>query len=371
MLQDADRMTRHSDLEPPLVSVVIPAYNAAQYLAETLRSVLTQSYRQLEVIVVDDGSTDGTATIVQQFVAQDSRVRLVSQANAGVAAARNRGIAHVRGTLIAPLDADDVWHGDNLQRQVACFLRQGESVGVVYSWSLDIDSQGQLTGDFHASEAEGQVYKLLICHNFLGNASSSLIRRRCLEAIQGYSQTMRSQGAQGCEDWDLYLRLAERYEFRVVPAFLVGYRKNVASMSANLKQMAKSHDLMLRSLQPQTPLPRYLYRLSYSSFLMYLARQSSEQQQPREVLYWLRQMLQVDPVTPLLRLNFYCLGGRSLIQRAIGPDRQPLVVVPVVAPSGSVGRSGAKFGEMPVLSYKTRLRLRLTILITHLLHRWL
>jgi hypothetical protein len=76
-------------------------------------------------------------------------------------------------------------------------------------------------------------------------------------------------------------------------------------------------------------------------------------------------------VTPLLRLNFYCLGGRSLIQRAIGPDRPPSVGAPVVARSGSAGRSGAKFGEMPVLSYKTRLRLRLTILITHLLHRWL
>jgi glycosyltransferase involved in cell wall biosynthesis len=369
MRQDASTPTRPSEREPPLVSVVIPAYNAAQYLPETLQSVLAQTYRHLEVIVVDDGSTDATATIVQQFVAQDGRVRLVSQANAGVAAARNRGIVDGRGTLIAPLDADDVWHVDNLQRQVACLLRHGESVGVVYSWSLDIDQQSRLTGDFHASEAAGQVYKLLICHNFLGNASSSLIRRDCLEAIQGYSQTMRSQGAQGCEDWDLYLRLAERYEFRVVPEFLVGYRKNVASMSANLRQMAKSHDLMLRSLQPQKPLPRYLYRLSYSSFLMYLARQSSEQQQPREVLYWLRRMLQVDPVTPLLRLNFYGLGGRSLIQQAIG--RCGLFSRDV--PSGSAGqrRSGPKFGERLVLPYKTQLRLRLTILITHLLHRWL
>ncbi len=366
MRQDACSVARCADREHPLVSVVIPAYNAAEFLAETLQSVLAQTYRHLEVIVVDDGSTDTTATIAQQFVTQDARVRLVSQANAGVAAARNKGIAHVRGSLIAPLDADDVWHCDNLRRQVDCLRHQDESVGVVYSWSLDIDEQSQLTGGLHVSKAEGHVYKLLICHNFLGNASSSLIRRQCLEAIQGYSQTMRSQGAQGCEDWDLYLRLAERYEFRVVPEFLVGYRKNTRSMSANLKQMAKSHDVMLRSLKSQRQLPKYIYRLSYSSFLMYLAHQS-EVQQPQEVLYWLQQMLKADPLTPLLRLSFYSLGGRSLMRKLIDRDRRPARMQPMAG----LSPVSVKFGEMAVLPQKMRLQRWLTILITDLLHRWL
>src|SRR4051794_35435915 len=101
------------------VSVVMPAYNAEATIGQTISSVLAQTFRNFELIVVSDGSTDRTAQIVQELSANDPRVTLVIQKNRGVAAARNYGISLARTELIAPLDADDIWHGSYLEKQMA------------------------------------------------------------------------------------------------------------------------------------------------------------------------------------------------------------------------------------------------------------
>src|SRR4051812_12704913 len=102
-----------------LTSVIIPIYNAEQYIAETLLSALAQTHRNIEIIVVDDGSTDGSAAVVKLIAASDARVRLISQPNRGVAHARNCAIAEAQGEFIAPLDADDLWHPKKIERQIA------------------------------------------------------------------------------------------------------------------------------------------------------------------------------------------------------------------------------------------------------------
>jgi glycosyltransferase involved in cell wall biosynthesis len=102
----------------PLVSVIIPAYNAAKFIAETIESVLSQIYQNIEIVVVDDGSQDETSTIVRQFAARDRRVRLIQQANAGVAAARNCAIQNSQGEFIVPIDADDIWYPQKIDKQV-------------------------------------------------------------------------------------------------------------------------------------------------------------------------------------------------------------------------------------------------------------
>ena len=106
----------------PLVSVVIAAHNAAPYVASTLASACAQTYRALEVVVVNDGSTDSTADVVCGFAEADSRIRLLCQENKGVASARNLGIEAARGAFIAPLDADDVWYADKIARQLEVML---------------------------------------------------------------------------------------------------------------------------------------------------------------------------------------------------------------------------------------------------------
>jgi len=205
----------------PLVSVIVPAYNAEKFIEKTLSSVLAQTYKNIEVLVVDDGSQDRTAEIIQSFAQIDRRVTLLQQQNAGVAAARNLAIQASRGEYIAPIDADDLWYPQNLEKQVSCMLQAEPSVGLVYSWSVDIDEDELATGGFHASTIQGNVYTTLICHNFLGNASASLIRRDCLQAVGQYNCNLKEQNAQGCEDWELYLHIAERYQYQVVPEFNV------------------------------------------------------------------------------------------------------------------------------------------------------
>ena len=304
----------------PLVSVIIPTYNADNHIKTTLNSVRSQTYKNIEVIVIDDGSQDQTAEIVRSVAQQDGRIILLQQPNSGVAAARNFGIQKAQGELIAPIDADDIWYPENLEKQLQCFLQAEPSVGLVYGWSVDLDKSGLPTGEFRASQIEGEVYKTLICHNFLGNSSASLIRSDCLEKVGGYNCKLKENNAQGCEDWELYLRLAEHYQFRVVPEFLIGYRKIFSSMSCDHASMAKSHTLILQSVRQKYPeIPAVLYRLSSSSFYMYLARQSSQQAHHKSTLFWVRKALQVDGITPLFRYGLYALSIKSLFGIHIQP----------------------------------------------------
>ncbi|MBD2075737.1 glycosyltransferase family 2 protein [Phormidium sp. FACHB-592] len=299
----------------PLVSVIIPAYNAEQFVERTLNSVLNQTYQKLEVIVIDDGSHDRTAEIVSEIAHRDDRVILLHQPNSGVAAARNLGIQHSRGEFIAPIDADDLWHPENIAKQVHCFANSNSNVGLVYSWSLDIDEHDLPTGETHAAQVEGNVYLTLLCHYFLANASASLIRRNCLQKVGSYNCQFKKQNAQGCEDWDFYLRVAEQFEFRSVPEFLVGYRKIQHSMSCNYSSMASSHTLMLQLIRSRHPeIPALIYRLSSSSFYMYLARQSEQQGDYQSTLSWLQKALETDWLISSLRTELYTLSIKVFLR---------------------------------------------------------
>ena len=327
---------------PPLVSVIIPTYNAEAFVAQTLASVLAQTHPRVEILVVDDGSCDRTASIVKAIAQQHAHITLLQQSNGGVAAARNAGLKRAKGEFVAPIDADDLWDPEMLEKLLLPFYKSGRHLGIVYTWSVDIDAQGNSIGGFHAANNRGNVYKTLICHNFLGNASATLIRKECFDKIGGYSTELRAQNAQGCEDWDLYLRLAAQYEFDVVPEFLVGYRKGSYSMSADFNQMARSQRAMLQAVEQRSNLPSYLYRLSYSSFYLYLAQQSNQCNDFKGTLFWLRQAITVDPITPLCRPGFYLLliknlakkfgSARKLVELAVDtqvtatplkPSRQP------------------------------------------------
>ncbi|HIK04013.1 MAG TPA: glycosyltransferase family 2 protein [Trichormus sp. M33_DOE_039] len=290
----------------PLVSVIIPAYNAAAFIERTLHSVINQTYANIEVMVVDDGSDDKTSEIVQSIVQKDDRVSLLHQQNSGVAAARNLAIKYAKGEFIAPIDADDIWYPQNLEKQVQCFQASDSSVGLVYAWSIVIDENDNPVGDFHVAEYEGEVYIALLYSNFLGNASSSLIRRSCLEIVGGYDCELKANGCQGCEDWDLYLRIAERYQVRVVPEFLIGYRQTTASMSHDYNSMISSQQFLLTSVQQRHPeIPHDLYRWSYSLFHIYMSRKCSISGKNFQSLYYLYKALQFDFSMTILRHDLY------------------------------------------------------------------
>ncbi len=292
----------------PLVSVIIPAYNMEKLIGKTLKSVIKQTYQNIEIIVIDDGSKDRTTTVVKQLIEQDNRIKLLQQKNLGVAVARNRGIEIAKGEFIAPIDADDLWYPENLERQVQCIKEANLDVGLVYSWSLDIDENDFPTGGFKVSEIEGNVYPTLVCNNFLGNASCCLMRRNVVEKIGGYSLEFKKQNAQGCEDWDLYLKIAANYQFKVVRDFLVGYRQLKDSMSGNYETMTKSHVLLLNHVRNTSPnLPEFLYGFSKSNLYLYFAHQSYLYRDYQTTLSWIKQAIKAESFFISIRPKLYYL----------------------------------------------------------------
>jgi glycosyltransferase involved in cell wall biosynthesis len=301
----------------PLVSIIIPAYNAEKFIEKTLQSVLSQTYQNFEVIVVNDGSQDQTATIVKATAQHDRRVILLQQANAGVATARNLAIQYSRGELIAPIDADDTWFPNNLEKQVQCLLNADTTVGMIYAWSVEIDEEDQFCGGFHASDFQGGIYTKLLYNNFIGNASAVLIRRDCLTELGGYNCNLRAQGGQGCEDIELYLRIAEHNQIKVVPEFLVGYRQVKNSMSCSYTSMAKSQHLVLEAVRKRHPeIPTCVYQWSMSNFYAYLAHQASRNNHSKGTLFWLYQALCLDSTMILIRHDTYSLVLISLLNIA-------------------------------------------------------
>ncbi|MBW4665202.1 MAG: glycosyltransferase family 2 protein [Chroococcus sp. CMT-3BRIN-NPC107] len=306
----------------PLVSVIIPAYNAEAFIERTLKSVICQTYTNLEVIVVDDGSKDKTFEIVQSIAQKDTRVMLIQQQNAGVAAARNLAIEKSQGEYIAPIDADDIWYTEKIEKQVKCILNADESVGLVYSLAVDIDENDLIIGQCSVDslfKPEGKIYPALVFINFLGNASTPLIRRTCFERVGGYNCQLKQQAAQGCEDWDIYLRIAEYYEFRVIPEFLIGYRQVIGSMGGNYKSMVKSYELVMANVRKLHPeIPASIYHLSAIFYYNYLIGKTYDCGAYGNTLLCLLAALKTD-WTILLRPGVYVKAIACVFKIAANP----------------------------------------------------
>lgn len=216
-----------------LISVIIPAYNVERYVGRTLTSVLAQTHANIEIIVVDDGSTDGTADVAAAVASQDRRVRLIRSANIGVSAARNLAIGNARGSLIAPIDGDDLWRADKLARQLQALRAAGPRTGVVYCWSAGINESDRIILPiWNTSTASGFVLHDIIVSGIVGNGSVPLIRREYIDAVGGYDETLRL-----CEDWKFYTALAGVCEFAIVPDHLTGYRLRPDSASLDVAAM--------------------------------------------------------------------------------------------------------------------------------------
>ena len=254
----------------PLVSVVVPAYNAEAHLARTLASICRQTYRNLEVIVVDDASTDRTAPIIAAAAAKDERIRRVQGPHAGISAARNAGVANARGTLLAPCDSDDLWHPTKVAKQMEALAKASPGTGVVYCWSDGIDDDDAVIfPGWGRKTAEGDVHHAMIIDSLPGSGSAPLIRKEYVDRVGGYPT-----GA-GTDDWGLYIRLSTVCEFVLVPEALVGYRLRGDSASADHLFMERTMASDTRWIEETWPdLPRsVLARRRYivNAYLSFLA----------------------------------------------------------------------------------------------------
>jgi GT2 family glycosyltransferase len=252
----------------PKISIVIPAYNAERTIAETINSVLLQTFTDFELIVINDGSKDKTLEIIKGV--NDKRVKVFSYENGGLPTARNRGIACAIGEFIAFLDADDLWTPNKLELQLAA-LQQHPEAGVAYSWTcfMDVDEQGKPIS-FHPSSSYffvGDVYKNLLVSDFIHSGSNTLIRKEAVESVGEFDPTLKS-----CEDWDYWLRLAAQWDFVVVPRHQIFYRRTSGAMSSKVEVMKQASLIaMEKAYKAAPPELQYLKKYTLISFHKYCA----------------------------------------------------------------------------------------------------
>lgn len=215
------------DLTQPLVSVVIATYNMGQYLPQAVNSILQQTWKNLEVIVVDDGSTDNTPEAMLNY-SKDSRVNYIRNENQGQPKAKNCGIKNTKGDFIAFCDADDFWEANKLEIQMPLFANP--LVGVVYSEVSFIDEHNRrYVKEDHEVRHSGKITNQMLIENFVP-FGTSIIRRKCIEQNGIFDEEFR-MGI----DWDLWLRYSLSWEFMYAPAKTYVYRVWSGQMSNNYR----------------------------------------------------------------------------------------------------------------------------------------
>jgi glycosyltransferase involved in cell wall biosynthesis len=227
-------------MEPILVSAIIPAYNAELYLAKAIESALAQTFRNFEIIVVNDGSTDNTAQIAHQF---KDDVQYVYQSNQGLAAARNTGIRHAKSQIIALLDADDLWDPEFLQVMVELFEKHPDAAAVYCGFKY-IDAQGNIVGKPSLRVVSPELFHRtqVMQGNWL-SACAVLFRKSIAEEVGLFDESLRA-----LEDQDLWIRLSANHAFIGVPVPLVKYRQHGSNMSKDPRHMITADEKLMEKV---------------------------------------------------------------------------------------------------------------------------
>ena len=219
-------------MSTPLVSVIIPAYNADKYIERTIRSVLLQDYENIEIIIIDDGSTDNTATVVKKLVNEDKRLHYVHQRNGGVSSARNHGYKLSKGEYLAFLDADDVWLPENIRKKVE-HLQNDPVTGLVHSDALLIDENDKPLDEIKKGKS-GWILDDLLSWNgtCIPAPSSILVKREVVDTAGGFDTNLSTAA-----DQEFFFRVAAKYKIGRVEEITWQYRMHSQNMHSNIALM--------------------------------------------------------------------------------------------------------------------------------------
>ncbi len=218
----------------PTVEVIVPAYNAAPFLAAALNSVIAQTFADWRILLVDDGSTDTTAEIANAYAARlGPKLKYIHQPNAGLPAARNTAIRHAEGQYLALLDADDIWLPERLAETLKVFARS-EEIGLTYGFIDGIDPQGHILSTFQtpSKHAEGKIARYIYMREIDLPCPSITFRKTCVDHVGTFDESMRAT-----EDRDLWLRIALRYDVALVRQVIAQYRTSPQAMTSDPERM--------------------------------------------------------------------------------------------------------------------------------------
>jgi len=226
----------------PDISVIVPTYNRAHLVAEAINSVLAQTLGSLEVIVIDDGSTDNTLEVLQTF--NDVRIRVIHQHNMGIGGARNTGIRTARGKYIAFLDSDDIWLPELLATEVPV-LEERPEIDIVYAKAQAMDATGNLKPQMlgTAERFPGEYLRSML-YGFFGCLPTTILRRECFDSVGLFDESLK-----GRVDWDMFLRISQYHQFHFINRVLARYRfhegRTTGPKSPVFREVTQNHITVL------------------------------------------------------------------------------------------------------------------------------
>lgn len=308
-------------------SIVVPAFNVAATLSQTLNSLLAQTFDDFEIVVVDDGSTDATPKILNRY-AVDPRVRVLSQRNRGLAGARNTGIDAARGSFIGFCDADDLWEPGKLEAHIK-HLQANTDVGISYSGSALIDDCGDALGLAQRPKLTHVSAAHIFKRNPIGNGSAPVIRRRVFDAI-AYRPNMEEtrdwyfdETFRQSEDIECWLRIALTTDwlFEGISGLQTKYRINANGLSSATEQQRDAWDRMVKKLSALHPAFFARHTAAARAYqLRYLARRAISDLDTGRAVNMTKESLS-QSIRPVLEEPVKSLStiGGTLILRYGGP----------------------------------------------------
>jgi len=216
----------------PTVSIVIPTLNRARLLTRAIKSVLNQTYQDIEIIIVDDGSTDETEKVIKRC--RNKKIKYIKHKKTiGPGAARNTGIDATCGDYIAFLDSDDEWLPKKLEKQISLFKKNVAKTGLTYCGVELVDQYSGKTKEKWLPKYRGYVFEKNLAKNFIvGGSSTVILQREAIKKVGKFDESLPS-----CEDWDLWIRIARHYEFDFAPEILVNCFSHSKRISSNFERV--------------------------------------------------------------------------------------------------------------------------------------
>lgn len=281
----------------PLVSVIIPCFNAADFMRQTLDSVCAQTYPNLEILVVDDGSTDRTADTAREYAAKDSRIHLLQKPNGGLPTARNFGLDHATGKYASFVDGDDFWEHTKVEKHVA-HLEANSDVGVSYSGTQYVDTAGRPMRHRRVPRLRDLDDYYLYCRNPITTGSTAVFRREIFDHHRFDEKMVGALG--GNEDVDCWLRIAfappAKWRFEGIPELLTFYRVNPGGLSNDYtKHFASAKYTWAKSFKYAPEVARKYAKLAEAFQLRFYARRAIAGGNFKSARDSMRAALRADP----------------------------------------------------------------------------